>query len=204
MNKGQLTANKTLNVLLVLEDTDCRITSNIKEIIRETLISYQGDGNYNYDLHILHLFNLDDMDDIYNELNNLAAKIISEYDLVIGYGYGCLDVIAVQNFCAVPFICVNPVYDFNSISNIHKKRNCKFIVENYLKKGIADINNVDNACLLISSFGTTDIVPSIQPYFTNKVKQIISIKKRKQEQLFYDTLMDMLDKIRIKSFDIYK
>lgn len=204
MNKGQLTANKPLNVLLILENTDCKITSNIKEIIRETLISYQGDGNYNYDLHILHLFNLDDINDIYNELNNLAAKIISEYDLVIGYGYGCLDVIAVQNFCAVPFICVNPVYDFNSISNIHKKRNCKFIIENYLKPGISDINNIPNDCLLISSFGTTDIVPSIQPYFTNKVKQIISIKKRKLEQLFYDTLIDMLDKIRIKSFDSCK
>lgn len=204
MNKGQLTANKPLNVLLILENTDCKITSNIKEIIRETLISYQGEGNYNYDLHVLHLFNLDDIDDIYKGLNDLATKIISEYDLVISYGYGCLDVIAVQNFCAIPFICINPVYDFNSISNIHLKRNCKFIIENYLKPGISDINNVPNDCLLISSFGTTDIVPSIQPYFTNKVKQIISIKKRKQEQLFYDALMDMIDKIRIKSFDIYK
>ena len=205
----QLTDRIPLKICFLIEYTDYTIISfsKIKNIIQQTLSSYKEDGNYDDSLEISRLLYLSDHNKIHNRLSTFA-KMLSKYDLIVAYGFGCIDAVAIQQFASIPFICVNPVYDYDKLLNSAElKKNCKFLVDNYLKKDSTIAKtNVQNVCMLISNYSKDmeDFVSNIQPYLKNTRLEIsMSTKKRRQEGIFYNALMDVLHYIRIEKDNEY-
>ena len=200
MNKGQLRDNMPLNVLVLAEVAD-EMDEWTKTYF--TLKRYEEDGNYNVRYATAHIIDTDDPDDIYGRLVQLSGWISSNFDLVVGYGYGGAITIALQKFCAVPYITINPVFNNVALKNQTYKKNFQIILSDYLDwQDNLDLDepteSIFSNCLLISKYGREDVRPTIAHYSKNPVKEVISVMQRKREQLIYDTVMDMLYKIRIK------
>lgn len=195
MNKGQLRDNMPLNVLVLAEVAD-EMDEWTKTYF--TLKRYEEDGNYNVRYATAHIIDTDDPDDIYGRLVQLSGWISSNFDLVVGYGYGGAITIALQKFCAVPYITINPVFNNVALKNQTYKKNFQIILSDYLDWQDDLDESTESNCLLISKYGREDVRPTIAHYSKNPVKEVISVMQRKREQLVYDTVMDMLYKIRIK------
>ena len=195
MNKGQLRDNMPLNVLVLAEVAD-EMDEWTKTYF--TLKRYEEDGNYNVRYATAHIIDTDDPDDIYGRLVQLSGWISSNFDLVVGYGYGGAITIALQKFCAVPYITINPVFNNVALKNQTYKKNFQIILSDYLDWQDDLDESTESNCLLISKYGREDVRPTIAHYSKNPVKEVISVMQRKREQLIYDTVMDMLYKIRIK------
>lgn len=197
MNKGQLRDNMPLNVLVLAEVAD-EMDEWTKTYF--TLKRYEEDGNYNVRYATAHIIDTNNPDDIYGRLVQLSGWISSNFDLVVGYGYGGAITIALQKFCTVPYITINPVFNNVALKNQTYKKNFQIILSDYLDwQDDLDLDEpTENNCLLISKYGREDVRPTIAYYSKNPVKEVISVMQRKREQLIYDTVMDMLYKIRIK------
>lgn len=199
MNKIQLKDNTTLNVLVLTEDAD-KMEKWMKAYF--TLKRYEEDGNYNVRYATAHIIDTDDPNDIYGRLVQLSAWISSKFDLIVGYGYGGAITIALQKFCAVPYMTINPIFDDIALKKQTYKKNFQIFLNDYLDwqndLDLDDTNGYESNCLLISKYGRENIRPIIAHYSKNPVKEVISIMQRNREQLIYDTVMDMLYKIRIK------
>lgn len=203
MNKGQLKDNTPLNVLVLSEDTD-KMEEWMK--IYFTLKRYEEDGNYNVRYATAHIIDTDDINDIYGRLVQLSSRISSKFDLIVGYGYGGAITIALQKFCTVPYMTINPVFDTFDFKNFKYKKNFQALLSYYLDWQ-DDLNldePIESNCLLISKYGREDVRPTIAHYSKNPVKEVISVMQRKREQLIYDTVMDMLYKIRIKKINFFE
>ena len=48
----------------------------------------------------------------------LSSFISSNFDLVVGYGYGGAITITLQKFCAVPYMTINPVFTNTAFKNM--------------------------------------------------------------------------------------
>lgn len=200
MNKGQLKDNTPLNVLVLSEDTD-KMEEWMK--IYFTIKRYEEDGNYNVRYATAHIIDTDDVNDIYGRLVQLSSWISPKFDLIVGYGYGGAITIALQKFCTVPYITINPVFDTFDFKNFKYKKNFQALLSYYLD--LEDNFDLDESnCLLISKYGRENIRPIIAHYSKNPVKEVISVMQRKREQLIYDTVMDMLYKIRIKKINFFE
>lgn len=201
MNKGQLRDNMPLNILVLAEVED---ESSEWMQTYFTIKRYEEDGNYNVRYKIAHIIDTDDPDDIYERLVQLSAWISSKFDLIVGYGYGGPITIALQKFCAVPYMTINPIFNNVALKNRTYKmwKNFQILLTDYLDWQIDltldDTNGYESNCLLISKYGREDIRPTMKHYSRIPVKEVISVMKRKREQLIYDTVMDMIYKIRIK------
>lgn len=195
MNKGQLRDNMPLNVLVLAEVAD-EMDEWTKTYF--TLKRYEEDGNYNVRYATAHIIDTDDPDDIYGRLVQLSGWISSNFDLVVGYGYGGAITIALQKFCTVPYMTINPVFNNVALKNQTYKKNFQIILSDYLDWQDDLDESTESNCLLISKYGREDVRPTIAHYSKNPVKEVISVMQRKREQLVYDTVMDMLYKIRIK------
>ena len=197
MNKGQLRDNMPLNVLVLAEVAD-----EMQEWVKTyfTIKRYEEDGNYNVRYATAHIIDIDDRDDIYGRLVQLSAWISSNFDLIVGYGYGGAITIALQKFCAVPYMTINPIFNNAALKSPTYKKNFQIFLSDYLDwQYDLDLDEpTESNCLLISKFGREDVRPTIAHYSKNPVKEVISVMLRKREQLIYDTVMDMLYKIRIK------
>lgn len=201
MEKYYLKDNRQLNVLLLVEFAD---NKEQKDILYDTLKRYEEDGNYNISYATAYVINVDN---IYERLMELSA-FSSKFDLVVGYGYGGAITIALQKFCAVPYMIINPVFTNRAFTNnVRYNENFKFFLDKYLnfKEDLDDTNGYESNCLLVFKNDIGDISSIIAHYSKNPIKEVISPMKRKREQLIYDTLMDMLYKIRIKKTNfLYK
>ena len=195
MNKGQLRDNMPLNVLVLVEVAD-EMDEWTKTYF--TLKRYEEDGNYNVRYATAQIIDTNDPDDIYGRLVQLSGWISSNFDLVVGYGYGGAITIALQKFCAVPYMTINPVFNNVALKNQTYKKNFQIILIDYLDWQDDLDESTESNCLLISKYGREDVRPTIAHYSKNPVKEVISVMQRKREQLIYDTVMDMLYKIRIK------
>lgn len=204
MDKQQLRNNKRLNVLLLVEFTD---NKEQKDALFDTLKRYEDDGNYNIGYTSARVINVDGADNIYKRLMQLSSFISSNFDLVVGYGYGGAITIALQKFCAVPYMTINPVFTNTAFTNnVRYSENFKLFSDKYLnfEEDLDDINGYESNCLLVSKDDIEDVRPIIAHYSKNPVKEVISPMKRKREQLIYDTVMDMLYKIRIKKMNFFE
>lgn len=198
MNKGQLRDNMPLNVLVLGEDVD-----EIKEWMKIYFIleRYEEDGNYNVRYTTAHIIDTDDINDIYGRLVQLSSRISSKFDLIVGYGYSAAITIALQKFCTVPYIIINPIFNNVALKSQTYKKNFQIFLSDYLDwQNDLDLDEpTESNCLLISKYGREDVRPIIAHYSKNPVKEVISVMQRKREQLIYDTVMDMLNNIRIKN-----
>ena len=199
MDKEPLKNNRQLNVLLLVELTD---NKEQKDILYDTLKRYEEDGNYNVSYATAYVINVDNMHERLMQLSAFSSK----FDLVVGYGYGGAITIALQKFCAVPYMTINPVFTNTPFkNNVRYSENFKFFLDKYLnfEEDLDDTNGYESNCLLVSKNDIEDVRPIIAHYSKNPVKEVISVMKRKREQLIYDTLMDMLYKIRIKKTNFF-
>ena len=203
MNKGQLRDNMPLNILVLAEvvDKNDEWTKTYFTIKR-----YEEDGNYNVRYATAHIIDTDDPDDIYGRLVKLSTRISSNFDLVVGYGYGGAITIALQKFCTVPYMTINPIFNNVALKNQTYKKNFQILLSDYLDwQDDLDLDEpTESNCLLISKYGREDVRPTIAHYSKNPVKEVISVMQRKREQLIYDTVMDMLYKIRIKKTNFFE
>lgn len=198
MDKEQLKNNKRLNVLLLVEFAD---NKEQIEALFDLLNRYLEDGRYNIGYTSARVINVDGADNIYKRLMQLSSFISSNFDLVVGYGYGGTITIALQKFCAVPYMIINPVFTNTAFTNnVLYSENFKLFSDKYLnfEEDLDDVNGYESNCLLVSKDDIEDVRPIIEHYSKNPVKEVISPMKRKREQLIYDTLMDMLYKIKAK------
>ena len=198
MDKEQLKNNKRLNVLLLVEFAD---NKEQIEALFDLLNRYLEDGRYNIGYTSARVINVDGADNIYKWLMQLSSFISSNFDLVVGYGYGGTITIALQKFCAVPYMIINPVFTNTAFTNnVLYSENFKLFSDKYLnfEEDLDDVNGYESNCLLVSKDDIEDVRPIIEHYSKNPVKEVISPMKRKREQLIYDTLMDMLYKIKAK------
>ena len=199
MEKYYLRDNKRLNVLLLVEFAD---NKEQKDALFDILNRYEEDGNYNVSYATAYVINVDNM---YERLVQLG-EFSSKFDLVVGYGYGGAITIALQKFCAVPYMTINPVFTNTTFTNnVRYSENFKFFLDKYLnfEEDLDDTNGYESNCLLVSKDDMEDVRPIIAHYSKNPFKEVISPMKRKREQLIYDTLMDMLYKIRIKKTNFF-
>ena len=201
MNKGQLRDNMPLNILVLAEvvDKNDEWTKTYFTIKR-----YEEDGNYNVRYATAHIIDTDDPDDIYGRLVKLSTRISSNFDLIVGYGYGGAITIALQKFCAVPYITINPIFNNFALKSQTYKKNFQILLSDYLDWQDDLDESTESNCLLISKYGREDVRPTIAHYSKNPVKEVISVMQRKREQLIYDTVMDMLYKIRIKKTNFFE
>ena len=201
MNKGQLRDNMPLNILVLAEvvDKNDEWTKTYFTIKR-----YEEDGNYNVRYATAHIIDTDDPDDIYGRLVKLSTRISSKFDLIVGYGYGGAITIALQKFCAVPYITINPIFNNFALKSQTYKKNFQILLSDYLDWQDDLDESTESNCLLISKYGREDVRPTIAHYSKNPVKEVISVMQRKREQLIYDTVMDMLYKIRIKKTNFFE
>ena len=189
-----------MNVILLVEFAD---NKEQKDILYDTLKRYEEDGNYNVSYATAYVINVDNM---HERLMQLSSFISSNFDLVVGYGYGGAIAIALQKFCAVPYMTINPVFTNTAFTNnVRYSENFKLFSDKYLnfEEDLDDTNGYESNCLLVSKDDIEDVRPIIAHYSKNPVKEVISPMKRKREQLIYDTLMDMLYKIRIKKTNFF-
>lgn len=199
MEKYYLKDNSRLNVLLLVEFAD---NKEQKDILYDTLKRYEEGGNYNVSYATAYVINVDNMHERLMELSAFSSK----FDLVVGYGYGGAIIIALQKFCAVPYMIINPVFtNIAFTNNVRYSENFKLFSDKYLdfEEDLDDTNGYESNYLLVSKNDIEDVRPIIVHYSKNLVKEVISPMKRKREQLIYDTLIDMLYKIRIKKTNFF-
>ena len=199
MEKYYLGDNNRLNVLLLTEFAD---NKGQKNALFDILNRYEEDGNYNVSYATAYVINVDNMHERLVQLSEFSSK----FDLVVGYGYGGAITIALQKFCAVPYMIINPVFTNTAFTNNARySENFKFFLDKYLnfEEDLDDTNGYESNCLLVSKDDIKDVRQIIEHYSKNPVKEVISLMKRKREQLIYDTLMDMLYKIRIKKTNFF-